>query len=72
MSKERMARKRLKDKEAGMSNISIVLTRQQRIDLDKCLSHCDDITRNDFLAMALVTGAKFRVNSGGTLKHKIK
>ena len=67
-----MAKKRLKDKEAGMSQITIVLTKEQRENLDKCLSHCYDTTRNDFLAMALVTGAKFRVNSGGALKKKIK
>jgi len=72
MSKDRMKKKREREKAAGMVSITIVLTSDQNKHLDLCLSHRYGMTRNEFLAGALVTGAKFKVNSGGNLINKMK
>ena len=70
-SAQRMREMRQRNKEKGMKSYTVVLSAEQSADLDRCIELSNDVTRNDFLAKSLVTGAKFRLNSGGTLKDKI-
>lgn len=65
---ERQRAKYLRDKEAGMSRLTVRLPEGTRDELKRLwtLSGNGD-SFDEWLAKCLVTGAKFRTNSGGLL-----
>lgn len=68
---ERKRRQRQRQKEAGNVQLTVTLTAAQAEQLRAITSRLEDVTDDwsqaDFLAAALVQGAKFRANAGGHL-----
>lgn len=71
LAAERKRRQRQKQRESGNVQLSIVLTASQAEALRAITNRLEDVTddfsQGEFLAAALVQGAKFRANAGGHL-----
>ena len=67
---ERKRAQRQRDREKGVCQVAVLLTEEQRATVDRAYFASMSnfrMTKSEFYALCLVTGAKFRANSGGSL-----